>query len=215
MLRDLKTELGSSTLVAVSKYSPVEDVIDAYSCGQIDFGENRVSELRAKADAFSQKELNFVRWHFIGTLQTNKVKDLLKIQNLTAIHSVGSLKLVFELLKYESLFEGEELKLFFQLNTSHEEEKSGFEHLDDLKEAIELIESQKDSKLKAFGLMTMGAIRTENFEAAAIVSFRELKQAREKLSRPELKLSMGMSQDYKIALSEGADFVRIGSLIFK
>ena len=63
--------------------------------------------------------------------------------------------------------------------------------------------------------MTMGAIRTDNFESSAIVSFRELKQAREKMMMPELKLSMGMSQDYKIALKEGADFIRVGSLIFK
>ena len=112
-LRELKTELNHATLVAVSKYSPVEDVIDAYSCGQVDFGENRVSELKLKAETFQLKNLNSVRWHFIGTLQTNKVKDLLKIPNLNAIHSVSSLKLVFELLKHESLFEGSELKLFF------------------------------------------------------------------------------------------------------
>jgi uncharacterized pyridoxal phosphate-containing UPF0001 family protein len=63
--------------------------------------------------------------------------------------------------------------------------------------------------------MTMGAIRTENFEASAVLSFRELKNTREKLEMKNLKLSMGMSQDYKIALSEGADFIRVGSLIFK
>ncbi len=214
-LRDLKAELHQTTLVAVSKYSPVEDVLEAYSYGQNDFGENRVSELKVKAETFQNKNLDKVRWHFIGGLQTNKVKELLKIPNLYAIHSIGSKKLVEELLKRESDFSGSELKIFFQLNTSHEDEKSGFESINDLKEAIDLLISHKSPKFKVFGLMTMGAIRTEDFEASAIMSFRELKKARELINMPELKLSMGMSQDYKIALIEGADFVRVGSLIFK
>ncbi|MBC7712059.1 MAG: YggS family pyridoxal phosphate-dependent enzyme [Rhizobacter sp.] len=214
-LRDLKAELNHATLVAVSKYSPVEDVIEAYSYGQIDFGENRVSELKAKSETFEANKLSNVRWHFIGGLQTNKVKELLKIPNLWGIHSVGSKKIVEELIKREHEFDGPELKLFFQLNTSHEEEKSGFETIEELKKSIDLINSLKNSKLKVFGLMTMGAIRTEDFVASAIMSFRELKNSREKLEMKDLKLSMGMSQDYKIALSEGADFIRVGSLIFK
>lgn len=214
-LRELKAELHQTTLVAVSKYSPVEDVLEAYSYGQLDFGENRVSELKAKADAFNEKKLDKVRWHFIGGLQTNKVKELLKVPNLYAIHSIGSKKLVEELIKREADFSGSELKLFFQLNTSHEDEKSGFETVEELKEAIELMKSHQSSKFKVFGLMTMGAIRTEDFEVSAIMSFRELKRARESMNMPELKLSMGMSQDYKIALKEGADFIRVGSLIFR
>jgi pyridoxal phosphate enzyme (YggS family) len=214
-LRSLKAELNQATLVAVSKYSPVEDVLDAYFVGQIDFGENRVSELKEKSEIFESKKINDVRWHFIGGLQTNKVKELLKIPHLWAIHSIGSIKLVEELIKRENEFTGEELKLFFQVNTSHEEEKSGFESFDELIVAIHMISSLKKTKLKIYGLMTMGAIRTENFEASAVLSFRELKNTREKLEMKNLKLSMGMSQDYKIALSEGADFIRVGSLIFK
>lgn len=214
-LRGLKAELNHATLVAVSKYSPVEDVILAYTCGQLDFGENRVSELKTKAEIFQEKKLENVRWHFIGSLQTNKVKELLKIPNLWAIHSVDSKKLVEELLKRESEFSGPELKLFFQLNTSHEDEKSGFDTLEVLQEAMALVNSQKASKFKVIGLMTMGAIRTDDFKASAQLSFRQLKKARETLNLPDLKLSMGMSQDYQIALLENADFIRVGSLIFK
>lgn len=214
-LRELKAELEHATLVAVTKYSPIEDVLEAYTYEQYDFGENRVSDLEAKALVFQKKNLHLVRWHFIGTLQTNKVKELLKVPNLVAIHSVSSLKLVHELIKQQSHYAGPELKLFFQLNTSHEDEKSGFENFNELQESIELVKSLKDSKLKVYGLMTMGAIRTDDFAASALTSFRELKQAREWLQLPELKLSMGMSQDYKIALTESADYIRIGSLIFK
>ncbi|MBC7428624.1 MAG: YggS family pyridoxal phosphate-dependent enzyme [Bacteriovorax sp.] len=217
-LRDLKVELAHATLVAVSKYSPIEDVIEAYKCGQIDFGENRVSELKTKADIFQEKNFSNVRWHFIGVLQTNKVKDLLKTPNLWAIHSVSSKKIVEELIKRESEFTGIELKLFFQFNTSHEAEKTGFETIEELQESIELIRSLKNSKLKLFGLMTMGAIRTDNVLTDAVKCFQKLKIIRALLVKNynlELKLSMGMSGDYKEALEEGADFVRIGSLIFK
>lgn len=72
--------------------------------------------------------------------------------------------------------------------------KTGFETVEELKEAIDLMRSRQNSKFKIYGLMTMGAIRTEDFEASAIVSFRELKSARELINMPELKLSMGMSQ---------------------
>jgi pyridoxal phosphate enzyme (YggS family) len=214
-LRHLKAELSGAILIAVSKYSPVEEVIEAYSYGQCDFGENRVLELKKKAEKFESLNFNNVCWHFIGALQTNKIKDLLKIPNLWAIHSVTSKKIVDEIIKRESEFKGIELKLFFQVKTTLEEEKSGFESFEELKESIDLVQGLENTKLKVFGLMTMGAIRTETFETSAIHSFRELKIIREKLGLKDLKLSMGMSQDYKIALLEGSDFIRVGSLLFK
>lgn len=218
-LRLLKAELDKATLVAVSKYSPVEDVTQVYKLGQLDFGENRVPDLKAKSDYFIEQNLSDVRWHFIGNLQTNKVKELVKIPNLWAIHSVDSLHLLQELLKRESEFAGEKLHLFFQIKTSHELEKSGFESMEELDEAIELLMSRKNSKYVFYGLMTMGAVRTTDIRGAAIKSFQELKLIRNNLLKKyklkELKLSMGMSGDYKEALSEGADFIRVGSLIFK
>ncbi|MBY0413442.1 MAG: YggS family pyridoxal phosphate-dependent enzyme [Bdellovibrionales bacterium] len=218
-LKSLKGELNKACLIAVTKYSPIEDVELAYKLGQFDFGENRVPDLKAKADVFLLKNLNNVRWHFIGNLQTNKVKELVKIPNLWAIHSVDSIHLLEELLKRENEIVSESINVFFQVKTSHEEEKSGFESMEELKEALELLNSRKNSKLKLYGLMTMGAIRTTDIKGAAIASFKELKTIRDLLTKkynlPELKLSMGMSGDYKEALEVGADYIRVGSLIFK
>ncbi len=218
-LSNLNHELNGAVLVAVSKYSPVEDLALAYSLGQMDFGENRVADLAAKASSFQFNQRQNVRWHFIGVLQTNKVKDLMKIPNLHAIHSVSSLKILEEILKREKEFQGSELNLFFQMNTSLEEEKSGFETVAELCAAVDVLFKKKKTDLKFKGLMTMGPIRTENFEEDAKKSFEKLAAARDEIAQKfnltDLKLSMGMSQDYKIALAAGADYVRIGSLIFK
>ena len=215
----LKTECRSAHLVAVTKYSPIEDVILAYEAGMQDFGENRTSDLLEKANSFVEKKLDKVRWHFIGHLQTNKVRELLKIPNLYSVHSVDSLRLLEELYKREQEFKGSELKIFFQVKTSDEAEKSGFESWEELCSAVELIQHKKESKLKLHGLMTMGSIRTENFEESARKCFQELVRIKgaliDKYHLNDLKLSMGMSQDYKIALEEGADYIRVGSLIFK
>lgn len=219
-LSSIKKEIKGAHLVAVTKYSPVEDVISAYEAGHHDFGENRVGDLAEKAKVFEERELTKVKWHFIGHLQTNKVRDLLKIPHLYAVHSVDSLRLLEELLKRESDFPGPELKLFFQVNTSHEEEKSGFESAEELTMAINLLQGRGGSKLKFFGLMTMGTIRTDHFEAEATRCFKDLAAIALSLEekyhlKNKLKLSMGMSQDYKMALAEGSDFIRVGSAIFK
>lgn len=216
----IKKEIKSTQLVAVTKYSPVEDVILAYQAHQYDFGENRVQDLADKAQLFKEQELTKVRWHFIGHLQTNKVRELFKIPNLYAIHSVDSLRLLEELIKRESDLIVPELKLFFQINTSHETEKSGFETAEELNSAIELLTSRASSKLKLYGLMTMGTIRTSEFEVEAMRCFRDLNSIARNLEntyslKEKLKLSMGMSQDYKIAILEGSDFIRVGSAIFK
>ncbi len=217
-LRLLKAELSSVSLVAVSKYSSVEDVALAYECGQLDFGENRVQDLKPKAEFFEKEKLSKVRWHFIGHLQSNKAKDVLKIPNLWAIHSVDSLHLLEELVKREDDFRGDSLKIFFQVNTSHEDEKSGFSSREELEKALSFLLLRKSSKLKVWGLMTMGAIRTDDVRASAIKSFRELKSIKKELDAKyslDLKLSMGMSGDYQEAIQEGADYIRVGSLIFK
>jgi len=218
-LKKLKTELKKAELIAVSKYSESSEVELAYECGQLHFGENRVSDLEQKAAYFKEKNHDYVKWHFIGHLQSNKVRELLKIPNLYAIHSVDSVRLLEELLKREHDFKGKNLKIFFQVNTSHEDAKSGFESMDELKKALRILQTRGDSKLKIEGLMTMGAIRTDDVKKAAVKSFSELRAIRDLLltefKLPHLKLSMGMSGDYKEALSEGADYIRIGSLIFK
>jgi pyridoxal phosphate enzyme (YggS family) len=219
-LLEIQNMLGKTTLVAVTKYSPLEDMFMAYEAGLYDFGENKVRDLALKSELFVEKGLSNVRWHFIGHLQTNKVRDLFKIKSLTAIHSVDSLKLLQEMYKKEHDLDAKSLSFFLQMNTSGEEEKSGFESLGELKEAMDLIMTMERSKLKFEGLMTMGSIRAEDFAAAAHSSFSKLKLIKEELLRDykrlkDLKLSMGMSQDYKIALSYDADYVRIGSALFQ
>lgn len=219
-LSAIKKEIKGAQLVAVTKYSPVEDIVAAYEAHHYDFGENRVQDLAEKARFFEEQGLTKVKWHMIGHLQTNKVRDLLKIPHLYAIHSVDSIRLMEELLKRENDFHGPELKLFFQVNTSREEEKSGFESSEDLHMAINLLQGRGPSKFKFYGLMTMGTIRTDAFETEAARCFKDLASIARSLEdkyhlKSKLKLSMGMSQDYKIALAEGSDFIRVGSAIFK
>jgi uncharacterized pyridoxal phosphate-containing UPF0001 family protein len=125
-----------------------------------------------------------------------------------------------ELIKRESDFSGTELKIFFQVNTSHETEKSGFETAEELNTAIDLLMGRGNSKLKFYGLMTMGTIRTTEFETEAMRCFRDLNLIARNLEKSyglkdPLKLSMGMSQDYKLAIEAGSDFIRVGSAIFK
>ncbi|MFA6239167.1 MAG: YggS family pyridoxal phosphate-dependent enzyme [Bacteriovorax sp.] len=216
----IKKELKSAQLVAVTKYSPAEEMLSAYEAHHYDFGENRVQDLVEKAEFFKSRDLNKVRWHFIGHLQTNKVRELFKVPNLYAIHSVDSLRLTEELIKRESELSVPEVKIFFQVNTSREEEKSGFETAEELKLAMELLLSRASAKLKLTGLMTMGTIRTREFEAEAVKCFRDLGVIAHNLEtafglKNRLKLSMGMSQDYKLALEAGSDYIRVGSAIFK
>lgn len=219
-LEKARREVLPAKLIAVTKYSPVEEVVFAYHADQIDFGENRVQDLAEKAHFFEQENLSKVQWHFIGHLQTNKVKELFKIPHLFAIHSVDSLKLVHELMKRSAELSQRPCKLFFQINTSLEDEKGGFTDLDELRESIKLILSDRSAKeaFEIYGLMTMATIRTEDIEGEAHRCFKSLQETKLILDHElhlNLKLSMGMSQDHHIAKLYGADFVRIGSQIFK
>lgn len=214
----VKKELGSATLVAVSKATDLESIQYALDNKQKDFGENRIGDLEEKAQFLKNEEIH---WHFIGNLQSNKMNRLLKIPNLKYIHSIDSLKTLETLYKKEEHFVGEQLGFFLQVNTSGEDEKQGFSSTDynGLAAAANLISSKAKSKFQLAGLMTMGKIRTDNFEEDARSCFRSLVKIKNTLKRdfqlPEILLSMGMSQDYSIALEEGADFVRIGTRLFR
>lgn len=212
-------EVLPAQLIAVSKYSTPEEVSFAYHAGQVDFGENRVADLVEKADYFANAGLEKVRWHFIGHLQSNKVKELLRIEKLSSIHSIDSLKLTEELLKRQIECRSKTVQLFFQFNTSREDEKAGFTDLEELYQSINLIlKNESIGPFRAYGLMTMATIRTDEVEKEAHRCFSELLELKERLEihyGRTFKLSMGMSQDFKIALQYQADFVRIGSQIFK
>ncbi len=214
-LNHIYKDLNQTKLIAVTKYSPVDEIVMAYLAGHKDFGENKVQDLKEKSHQMIELGFQDVHWHFIGHLQTNKVKDLLKIPNLVAIHSIDSIKLLEELLKRKVELD-HTVEIFLQVNTSDEEEKSGFDSIEDLITATKMLEN--DSKYHLTGLMTIGKIRTENFEVDARNCFQKLisikDEVESKTNLKKLKLSMGMSQDYKIAIEMGSDFVRIGSLIF-
>ncbi len=214
-LQKVKMGLIAPTgLICVSKTYPDSDVALLYELGERNFGENQVSELEKKAQALVQT-CPEIKFHMIGHLQTNKVKKLFSVPRLVSIHSVDSLRLIEAMLKEEKHLT-HTMNIFLQVKTSDEAEKSGFESEGELQEAIQLLSTS--SMLKFYGLMTMGKIRTDDQLADAKVCFQKLLDIRNKLKKsfPELpfKLSMGMSADYPLASQMGADWVRVGSLIF-
>ncbi|MBG08502.1 MAG: YggS family pyridoxal phosphate-dependent enzyme, partial [Halobacteriovoraceae bacterium] len=139
----INAHIGKAELVAVTKYSPLEDLFLAYEIGHRNFGENRVKDLEVKAKAFHDKGFHDVRWHFIGNLQSNKLNQLLKIKNLYSIHSVDSLKLLEKLYeKAPQFLKDRDLLFFLQVKTSNEEEKSGFNSKDEVYKALNFIKER-------------------------------------------------------------------------
>lgn len=204
---------SAAKLVAVSKYTSDEKVQELYELGQRDFGENRVPELLQRSQHFPAD----IRWHFIGNLQSNKIKKLLSIGNLAAIHSVDRME-ILEKLAGQNLKNN--LEFYLQVNVSGEDEKHGFDSFENLKAAVEFSFSSNFPKmLKLQGLMAMAAIRTDDYLADARVSFEKLREWRDQLVLlfPTLKLdlNMGMSQDYPLALSLGSKVIRVGSTLFQ
>jgi len=195
--------LSKITLVAVSKTKPVEDILELYNLGHRDFGENYVQELTEKV----AKLPNDIRWHFIGHLQTNKVRSIVPFIYL--IHGVDSLKLLNEIDK-QAEKNKRVIDCLLQVHIAQEETKFGFDENELL-----AVEPGQFANVKIKGLMGMASL-TENVNKIR-AEFKHLKTIYDKLSTltPQLSiLSMGMSADYKIALEEGSNMVRIGSLLF-
>ena len=195
--------LSNITLVAVSKTKPVEDILDLYNLGHRDFGENYVQELAEKAE----KLPNDIRWHFIGHLQTNKVRSITPFIYL--IHGVDSLKLLKEIDK-QAEKNKRVIDCLLQVHIAQEETKFGFDETELLN-----LELKQFLNVRIKGLMGMASL-TDDINKIRI-EFKSLKTLFDKLKtqNPELSiLSMGMSADYKIALEEGSNMVRIGSLLF-
>ena len=201
-------------LVAVSKYTDIDDIEYARQNGQQDFGENRVDELLAKAQYFDKQGIRQLRWHFIGKIQTNKINKLFKTPGLAFLHSVDSQQALEELYKREGRLDSPTLPFLLQVNTSGEPQKQGFTDQDDIYRTVNLCLKQDQSKLQLAGLMTMASLNSDPRPC-----FRQLAVLRDDISNDfalkDLQLSMGMGNDYSIALEEGADFVRIGRLIFQ
>jgi len=198
-------------LVAVSKTHSIETIMEAYGAGQRIFGENKVQELVNKINRLPSDIL----WHFIGHLQTNKVKQIISFIDL--IHGVDSFKLL-ETIDKESNKINKTVNCLLQIHIAEEETKFGFSE----EEVIELLSSGKINDLKNInicGLMGMATF-SEN-EQQIRMEFKNLKKIFERIKRdffPDNKMfkeiSIGMSDDYKIAIEEGSTMIRIGSAIF-
>ena len=195
------------TCVAVSKTKPIEDIEKIYKLGHKDFGENKVQELIEK----QQKLPKDIRWHMIGHLQTNKVKKVVPIACL--IHSVDSLKLI-EIINKESKKLNKVTCCLLQVNISGEDSKYGLS-AENLKSLVNNNLTNEYKNIQFKGLMGMASFSNDTDLIKR--QFKKLKQlfedSKEKINDFRI-LSMGMSNDYKIALEEGSNMIRIGSKIF-
>jgi PLP dependent protein len=196
------------TLVAVTKTHPPETVLAAIAAGVADVGENRVQELAAKVADVGR---GAVRWHLIGHLQRNKVRQALPLFDL--LHSLDSPRLAEEVSK-EAVKAGVEARVLAQVNASGEETKGGFE-ADEAVDAVGRIAELPG--LVVEGLMTMAPFTDD--ESVVRRTFRRTREVFDRLAGEveafrALHLSMGMSNDFEIAVEEGATLVRVGSSIF-
>jgi len=202
--QDLLNELGTGiTLVAVSKTKPLEDIQELYALGQRDFGENYVQELVEKARQLPTD----IRWHFIGHLQTNKVKLIAPFVQL--IQSIDSLKLLEEVNKQAGKNK-RVIDVLLQVHIAEEESKFGFNE-EELVAVLPVLSQMHNVRLR--GLMGMATF-TEDEEKLK-KEFSSLRDLFKKyISLPGGILSMGMSSDHQLAIKEGSNMVRVGSLIF-
>jgi pyridoxal phosphate enzyme (YggS family) len=199
---DLINSLGTKVhLVAVSKTKSIEEIRELYNLGQKDFGENYVQELTEKSKALPGD----IRWHFIGHLQTNKVRMIVPFVHL--IQSVDSSKLLKEINK-QAEKQNRECHCLLQVHIAEEETKFGFDE-------TELAEISKQVNnypfVKVLGLMGMASF-TENKDKVRS-EFQKLKKLFDTIPGASI-LSMGMSGDFQIAIEEGSNLIRIGTLIF-
>lgn len=199
------------TLVAISKTKPNEDILEAYGAGQRIFGENQVQDLVEKYETLPKD----IEWHLVGHLQTNKVKYIAPFIRL--IHSVDSLKVLTEINKH-ALKNNRIIDCLLQIYIADEDTKFGL----DFAETVELLRSEEFQGLtnvRIRGLMGI-ASNTEN-EKIIKEEFYELKMLFDGIKTTYFRkeesfdiLSMGMSSDYKIAIEQGSNMVRLGSTIF-
>jgi pyridoxal phosphate enzyme (YggS family) len=207
IINELKQK--NARLVAVSKTKSVEDILELYRLGQRDFGENYVQELVEKQAQLPKD----IQWHFIGHLQSNKVKQIVPFVHL--IHSIDSFKLLKEVDK-QALKIKRTVDVLLQVHIAQEETKFGF----DESEVNEILDSNKTNlpELKALqikGLMGMASFTDDKEQVKKELHYLKSLFDRFAIQHPSFTiLSMGMSGDYKIALQEGSNMIRIGSLLF-
>jgi pyridoxal phosphate enzyme (YggS family) len=196
------------TLIAVSKTWPIARVQEAVDAGAVNLGENRVQEAQEKVGQITGS----VSWHLIGHLQRNKVKVALPIFDL--IHSIDSLRLAKEVSK-QAVLNGQVVRVLLQVNTSGEASKFGI--APDV--AVDLVGQMAQLEgLKVDGLMTIGAFLPNAEDVRP--NFIALRQVRDRIVDAQIEgvsmetLSMGMTNDFEVAIEEGATMVRVGTAIF-
>jgi PLP dependent protein len=210
----ISEELNSKnvTLVAVSKTKPVEDILALYNLGHRDFGENYVQELVEKQEQLPKD----IYWHFIGHLQSNKVKYIAPFVHL--IHGIDSFKLLKEVDKQAKKI-NRVIDVLLQVHIAQEETKFGLDE-NELHELLRTnsTELHKLKNVRICGLMGMASFIDDKDKVRN--EFKYLKTLFDKYAKPQTSnielrtLSMGMSADYAIAIEEGSNMVRVGSLIF-
>ena len=208
----LKNELPSTVkLVAVSKFNPVEAIQQAYDAGQRIFGESRPQELQQKVALLPDD----IKWHFIGHLQTNKLKMVLPYVEL--VHSVDSERLLMEIDKF-AVKNGLKVRCLLELFVAQEESKQGFSE----EELMALLDSLQQNPLQGVeicGLMGMASFVEDENQIRG--EFQTLKRVYDKVREKYIstlpqfnELSMGMSGDYLLCIEEGSNMIRVGSTIF-
>ena len=196
------------TLIAVSKTKPISMLTEAYELGVRDFGENKVQELSEKYPQMPSD----IRWHLIGHLQRNKVKQV--IDKATLIHSVDSIRLA-ETIEHEAAKKNIVVEILLEVNVAEEESKFGFK-ADELLSAVKHISTFRHLKIK--GLMTIAPF-VENPEENRTI-FAHLQKLSVDIAEKNIDnvsvdiLSMGMTNDYQVAIEEGATMIRVGTGIF-
>ena len=202
----IKNEIkDKADLVAVSKTRTVQEIQEAYNSGQLKFGENRVQEIVDK----QSKLPNNIEWHMIGHLQKNKVKYIAKFINL--IHSVDRISLAKEIDKYAKK-ENRKIDCLIQLKISKEESKFGLQ-IEDFKNFYESLQNYKN--LNVIGLMGMASFTDDN--ELIDEEFKKIKTIYDDMVLIDSRfkvLSIGMSDDYNIAIENGSNMIRVGSKIF-
>lgn len=207
----LSTITAPTRLIAVSKTKPVEDLWEAYNAGQRLFGENKALEMRDKHEVLPKD----IEWHFIGHLQTNKIKYI--IPYVALIHSIDSLNLLCAVEK-EAAKHDRVVDCLLQFHIATEETKFGL----DLAEAQQLLQSEEYKSMTHIRIVGVMGMATNTLDTDLIrKEFHTLHDYQQQLKnqffqdKPEFKeISMGMSGDYQIAMEEGSTLVRVGSAIF-
>jgi len=199
------------TLVAVSKMKPIDDIKEAFGCGQRHFGENRAKELQDKMEEYPEED---IQWHMVGNLQTNKIKYM--VERVDWIHSIEKSKYLREIEKRASRID-RVINTLIQINISGEDQKSGCRE-QDLEKILKYAQGLDHVRVR--GLMGMATfVDPEDVEQVRpeFRRLREIRDAHRKFESENVQLdelSMGMTNDMEIAIQEGSTMVRVGRAIF-